>query len=107
MDLDQTAACLEALGNSTRLDIYRLLVRAGPEGLAVGAVQQRTMIPRSTLSHHLHRLISVGLVTQQRQGTTLICCANYDVMNAVMGFLAAECCADVGGCAETDDSTAA
>ena len=107
MDLDQTAACLEALGNPTRLDIYRLLVRAGPEGLAVGAVQQRPMIPRSTLSHHLHRLISVGLVTQQRQGTTLICCANYAVMNAVMGFLAAECCADAGGCAASDDSTAA
>lgn len=107
MDIDQTAACLEALGNPTRLGIYRLLVRAGRDGLAVGAIQERSMIPRSTLSHHLHRLIAVGLVTQDRQGTTLICCANYAVMDAVLGFLAAECCADVDGCERTDGSNAA
>ncbi|TIP96964.1 MAG: helix-turn-helix transcriptional regulator, partial [Mesorhizobium sp.] len=48
----------------------------------------------STLSHHLHRLILTGLVTQERQATTLICRANYPVMNDLLGFLADECCAD-------------
>ena len=97
MDLEQTAARLEALGSPTRLEIYRLLVRAGADGLPVGEIQRRTDVPRSTLSHHLHRLIGVGLVTQERQATTLICRANYKVMNETLGFLSAECCADAKG----------
>jgi DNA-binding transcriptional ArsR family regulator len=94
MDIDRIAARLEALGNPTRLEIYRHLVRAGPAGLAVGDVQERVGVPRSTLSHHLHKLIAVDLVTQERQGTTLICRAEFDVMHATMGFLERECCAD-------------
>jgi ArsR family transcriptional regulator len=94
MDLEQTAARLEALGSPTRLECYRLLVRAGEDGLPVGEIQRRTDVPRSTLSHHLHRLIGVGLVTQERQATTLICRANYRAMNETLGFLSAECCAD-------------
>lgn len=94
MDIDLTASRLEALGNPTRLGIYRHLVRAGADGLAVGDVQERTGVPRSTLSHHLHKLIAVGLVSQERQGTTLICRAEFDVMHATMGFLERECCAD-------------
>ena len=94
MDLERTASRLEALGSPTRLEIYRLLVRAGRNGLAVGEIQERTGTARSTLSHHLHRLIAVGLVTQERRATTLICRANYDAMNATLGFLTAECCAD-------------
>lgn len=101
MELEQTALRLEALGNATRLGIYRHLVRAGPEGLAVGAIQLRTGVARSTLSHHLHRLIAVDLVTQERRGTTLICRANYAVMYAVIGFLGDECCADAGVDAES------
>lgn len=94
MTLEETAAGLEALGNATRLAIYRLLVRAGPDGLAVGAIQAKTQVPHSTLSHHLHRLISVRLVEQERQGTTLICRANYQAMNRVIAFLTEECCVD-------------
>ncbi len=94
MSLDKTANRLEALGNPTRLNIYRMLVRAGPDGLAVGEIQRRAAVPRSTLSHHLHKLIGVRLVTQQRQGTTLVCRANYSVMTAVVDFLTKECCVD-------------
>ena len=94
MNLEETAAGLEALGSPTRLAVYRLLVRAGPEGLAVGAIQAKTEVPRSTLSHHLHRLISVGLVAQERRGTTLICRANYQTMEQIIDFLTEECCAD-------------
>jgi ArsR family transcriptional regulator, arsenate/arsenite/antimonite-responsive transcriptional repressor len=92
--LEQAAAQLEALGNPTRLKIYRILVRAGAEGLPVGAIQERMAIPASTLSHHCKRLLETGLITQERQATTLICRANYATMTGLLGFLADECCAE-------------
>ena len=94
MKLEQAAKQLEALGNPTRLQVYRTLVRAGHNGLPVSRVQEKLGIPASTLSHHLHRLILTGLVTQERQGTTLLCRANYPAMRSLLGFLADECCAD-------------
>jgi DNA-binding transcriptional ArsR family regulator len=105
MELEQAAKQLEALGNPTRLQVYRALVRAGDAGLPVGRLQERIGIAASTLSHHLHRLILTGLVTQERQATTLICRANYPQMDALLGFLADECCADAA-CA-TDAQAAA
>ena len=77
MKLEKAASQLEALGNPTRLQLYRTLVRAGDEGLPVGRVQEKLDIAASTLSHHLKRLVDTGLVTQERQATTLICRANY------------------------------
>jgi DNA-binding transcriptional ArsR family regulator len=94
MKLEQAATQLEALGNPTRLRVYRTLVRAGDDGLPVGRLQERIGIAASTLSHHLRRLVQTGLVTQDRQATTLICRANYPAMNQLLGFLADECCAD-------------
>ena len=94
MKLEKVVSQLEALGNATRLQLYRILVRAGDEGLPVGSVQEKLDIPASTLSHHLKRLVDTGLVTQERQATTLICRANYPGMNALIGYLADECCAD-------------
>lgn len=96
MKLEQAAKQLEALGNTTRLKVYRTLVRAGPNGLPVSRVQEKLKIPASTLSHHLHRLILTGLVTQERQATTLICRASYPAMDALLGFMTKECCADAG-----------
>ncbi|MFC7397953.1 ArsR/SmtB family transcription factor [Chelatococcus sp. GCM10030263] len=98
MKVEQAATQLEALGNSTRLQVYRTLVRAGDAGLPVGRLQDKLGIAASTLSHHLHRLILTGLVTQERQATTLICRANYPAMNSLVGFLVDECCVD-GPCA--------
>lgn len=97
MDIARISKRLEALGNPTRLSAYRLLVRAGEAGLAVGDLQDRLDIPASTLSHHLHKLIAVGLVDQERRATTLICRANYAVMQETLGFLVDECCADACG----------
>jgi ArsR family transcriptional regulator len=94
MKIDAAAGRLEALGNPTRLQIYRALVRAGEPGLPVGKLQTKLNLPASTLSHHLKSLITVGLVTQERQTTTLICRANYQVMRGLVGFLVAECCTD-------------
>lgn len=94
MDTIVAASRLEALGSPTRLALYRTLVRAGHVGLSVGECQQRLQIAGSTLSFHLKALIHAGLVTQERQSRTLICRANYDVMNALVGFLVDECCVD-------------
>jgi ArsR family transcriptional regulator, arsenate/arsenite/antimonite-responsive transcriptional repressor len=95
---EDAAARLEALGNPTRLSIYRLLVRAGDDGLAVGQLQKKLDIAASTLSHHLRSLIDVDLVRQERLGTTLMCRANYKVMTTLVSFLVDECCADATSC---------
>ena len=73
MQTAHAARCLEKLGNPTRLEIFRLLVRAGSEGLAVGEIQDHLGIPASTLSHHLAHLVHVGLVHQAREGRVLRC----------------------------------
>ena len=92
LDVANAAACLEALGSPTRLEIYRLLVQAGPGGAVVGELQARLGIPASTLSHHLARLVRVGLIAQERQSRNLICRANYTRMNGLLAFLSDQCC---------------
>ncbi|MEP6841239.1 MAG: metalloregulator ArsR/SmtB family transcription factor [Bradyrhizobium sp.] len=94
MKLDDAAAHLEALGNPTRLKIYRALIRAGAAGMAVGRLQEKLKIAPSTLSHHIKSLVVVGLVSQVRDATTLVCHANYDVMRGLVDFLVAECCTE-------------
>lgn len=94
MKLDDVAARLEALGNPTRLKIYRALIRAGDNGLSVGKLQAKLDVAPSTLSHHLKSMMFVDLIHQERQSTTLICRANYDVMRALVGFLVSECCVE-------------
>jgi DNA-binding transcriptional ArsR family regulator len=103
MKLDDAAAHLEALGNPTRLKIYRALVRAGEVGMAVGKLQDRLKIAPSTLSHHIKTLVTVGLIAQVREATTLVCHANYSTMRDLVNFLVAECCADANevACKET------
>lgn len=94
MKLEDAAAHLEALGNPTRLKIYRALVRAGAAGLSVGRLQDKLKIAPSTLSHHIKTLVVADLITQTRDATTLMCHANYDVMRGLVDFLVAECCAE-------------
>lgn len=104
MKLETAASQLEALGNATRLTIYRTLVRAGGNGLPVGKLQLKLDIAGSTLSHHIKKLVEVNLVSQERQATTLICRANYTSMNGLIGYLADECCADEQGCASATEA---
>jgi ArsR family transcriptional regulator len=94
MKLEDAASRLEALGNQTRLRIYRTLVKAGDPGLPVGKLQSRLGVPASTLSHHLKTLLIVGLITQERDATILYCKANYTVMRGLVGFLVDECCTE-------------
>jgi DNA-binding transcriptional ArsR family regulator len=92
METNVAASCLEALGSPTRLEIYRLLVQAGPGGAVVGELQERLGIPASTLSHHLSRLVRVGLISQERQSRNLVCRANYAHMKTLLAYLSDNCC---------------
>lgn len=94
MHIDQAAKALKELGHPTRLTIYRQLIKAGRQGIAVGEVQEKLAIPGSTLSHHLKGLESSGLISQRREGRTLFCVAEYTQLNAVIDFLQEECCID-------------
>ena len=100
MTPQHAARCLEKLGNPTRLEVFRLLVKAGEAGLAVGDIQDHLGIPASTLSHHLAHLVNAGLVHQEREGRVLRCRPDFGLMHQVIGFLTEECCAGVGGAAE-------
>jgi len=87
-----TARALAALGHEARLDVYRLLVRAGEDGLIVGDIAGHTKLPLSTLAHHLRALVSAGLVTQERRGREVVNRADFAAMDAALSFLTAECC---------------
>jgi len=94
MKLEKAATQLEALGNTTRLEIFRDLVRAGQEGSPVGEVRGKLDIPASTLSHHISKLVHSGLVTQERVSRSLICRADFDNIDSLVLFLAHDCCAE-------------
>jgi DNA-binding transcriptional ArsR family regulator len=91
----QAADGLSALGNRTRLRLYRLLVRAGDDGLNVGDLQRLLEVPASTLAHHLAALTRAGLVTQERHGREVVSRADYRSMRALVGYLTEECCSGV------------
>lgn len=94
MELETVAKALKELGHPTRLSIYKSVVRAGYQGIAVGGLQEQLDIPGSTLSHHISNLTSAGLLFQRREGRTLYCVAEYQQLDAVIGFLQDECCID-------------
>ena len=98
MNHAQAVTALESLGNETRLCLFRVLVRAGGTGLPVGKLKETLDIPGSTLSHHLAQLVNAGLVTQTREGRVIRCQADYAAMQALLGYLTEECCADEDGC---------
>lgn len=89
---DAVAASLAELGNSHRLAIFRFLVKAGHQGAAVGEIQSALGIPGSTLSHHLARMVKVGLIRQERHSRTIICIPEYDHLQELIEFLQEECC---------------
>ena len=92
--VSQTARALSALGHEARLSIFRILVRAGDDGLNVGDLGTRLGIPATTLGHHLSALVDVDLVQQERRGREVINRVNYQAMRELVNFLNAECCVD-------------
>ena len=94
MKLEDAAKQLEALGNPTRLAIFRLLIRAGQKGSTVGDIRQRLDIPASTLSHHIAKLVHTGLVSQERDSRSLNCKADFNSMDDLMAFMVRNCCTE-------------
>lgn len=92
MKTDYAAKQLAELGHVTRLGIYRTLVKAGNQGLPVADIQQALKTPASTLSHHITRLVRVGLVKQVREGRVLRCFAQFEELAGLIAFLSEECC---------------
>ena len=92
MEKTAALAALAALAQETRLEIYRLLVQAGPEGLPAGHIGERLGLPSATLAFHLKELKNAKLATCVRNGRSLIYAAEYPVMNALLFFLTENCC---------------
>jgi len=90
--VERFAGMLTAMGTAPRLRILRLLLSAHPEGLVVGDIAGELQIANSTLSHHLEKLRSEGLVSVRREGTYLWYSANAQALQELLGFLYAECC---------------
>ncbi len=92
MKVEHAAKALKELGHPTRLTLFKLLVKAGYDGLPVGDIQEDLGIPNSTLSHHISKLITVGLIKQKREGRTLFCIPQYKNLSKLIVFLQDECC---------------
>ncbi|MFK7838545.1 MAG: ArsR/SmtB family transcription factor [Sulfitobacter sp.] len=97
-DISETlkvATALASLGHEARLTVYRLLVRAGHDGLNVGEIGEQLDLPASTLSHHLKALVHSGLVVQEKRGREVFNRPDFDAMAQVTEFLTKECCVGV------------
>jgi len=101
---DEAVRALGALAQEHRLAAYRLLVQAGPQGMAAGAIAESIGVPASSMSFHLAQLAHAGLVGQRRESRSIIYAADFAAMNRLMGYLTENCC---GGADCTEDATCA
>ena len=93
IQLPAAVDALSALAHASRLAVFRLLVRAGPEGVAAGDIARDIDVRPNTLSTHLTILAHAGLIRSHRSGRSIIYTADYDGMRDLLGFLVADCCA--------------
>ncbi len=92
MEKTEAVASLAALAQDNRLDVFRMLVQAGPEGMPAGAVAEALELAPNTLTFHFDRLRMAGLVTARRDGRSVIYAAQYEKMKALIAFLTENCC---------------
>jgi ArsR family transcriptional regulator, arsenate/arsenite/antimonite-responsive transcriptional repressor len=92
MEKTLVVAALAALAQDNRLDVFRLLVEAGPQGMPAGEVAERLGIAPNTLTFHFDRLRAAGLVGVRREGRSMIYAARFETMNALLGYLTENCC---------------
>src|ERR1700731_3662113 len=92
MEKRHVLEALAALAQDNRLDVFRLLVEAGPEGMPAGSVARALKLAPNTLTFHFDRLRDAGLVTVRRDGRSMIYAAQFDQMNALLGYLTEKCC---------------
>ncbi|MGA7787706.1 MAG: helix-turn-helix transcriptional regulator [Xanthobacteraceae bacterium] len=102
MKKPDAVAALAALAQDNRLDVFRLLVEAGPAGMPAGSVAQKLKLAPNTLTFHFDRLRDAGLVTVRRYGRSMIYAARFDTMNALLGFLTENCCQGASVTAASD-----
>ncbi len=88
---------LSALAQESRLEVFRLLVRKGPSGLAAGELSEKLGLPPATMSFHLKELSNAGLITSKRESRSIIYSADFAHMQELINFLLENCCADNGG----------
>jgi ArsR family transcriptional regulator len=106
MDQIRAIGVLGALAQETRLELFRLLVTCGPEGLPAGVIAERLGVLPSSLSFHLQQLVHAGLITQRRLSRQLIYSAEYGTMNALLAYLTENCCGRDAVCAPACDPAA-
>jgi len=106
MKKNSVLAALGALAQETRLDIFRLLVQAGGDGVAAGEIGDRLGLPLPTLSFHLAQLRHAGLALARRQGRSIIYAANYPAMNGLLAYLTENCCGGEAACAAAETAPA-
>ena len=92
MEKSDAIAALAALAQDNRLDVFRLLVQAGPDGMSAGSVADALKLAPNTLTFHFDRLRVAGLVTVRREGRSMIYAARYEAMNGLIAFLTENCC---------------
>src|ERR1700679_594839 len=92
MEKPDAVAALAALAQDNRLDVFRLLVQAAPEGLAAGQVATALDLAPNTLTFHFDRVRTAGLVTVRRDGRSMIYAAQFETMNSLLGYLTDNCC---------------
>jgi ArsR family transcriptional regulator len=93
MEKTDALAALSALAQDNRLDLFRLLVQAGPEGMAAGEIASTLKLAPNTLTFHFDRLRHAGLISVRREGRSMIYSARYEAMNELIAFLRENCCA--------------
>ncbi len=101
MKTTQVIEALGALAHEHRLKVYRLLVERGPRGLPAGAIADGVGLAPSSLTFHLQALHRAGLILQRREGRQLIYSADFEAMNALVGYLTQNCCAGSGEACST------
>jgi ArsR family transcriptional regulator len=99
METPDAVAALAALAQDNRLDVFRLLVQAGPEGMPAGKVAAALKLSPNTLTFHFDRLRMAGLVTVRRDGRSMIYAAQFETMNALIDYLTENCCQGAASCA--------
>ena len=102
METQHAVEALGALAHEYRLDIYRLLVERGPEGLSAGAIGEAVGLSPSSLTFHLQNLHRAGLIMQRRESRSLIYSVDFGAMNDLVGYLTENCCAASSAACETD-----
>ena len=95
MEKAAAVTALSALAQDNRLDVFRLLVQAGPDGMAAGEVAEKLGLAPNTLTFHFDRLRMADLITVRREGRSMIYSARYETMNRLLGFLTESCCQGV------------